>query len=88
MRLQINWKVSHSLLPPDQTERIKEGYLVRKDIHIEELPSNPDVGDSEEPSTEVVYDEAFLTDAEYATYLAERNKADLDYLAMEMEVEL
>lgn len=76
MSMNLNWHLSRSLEPPEATEKIKEGYAIRNDIHLEETTS------------EYVYNEAFLTEAEYAAYLSKKNKAYLDYLAMEMEVEL
>lgn len=83
MSMNLNWHLSHSLEPPEATEKIKEGYAIRNDIHLEETTS-----EDNELLIEYVYNEAFLTEAEYATYLSKKNKADLDYLAMEMEVEL
>lgn len=83
MSMNLNWHLSRSLAPPEATEKIKEGYAIRNDIHLEETTSEYD-----EPLIEYVYNEAFLTEAEYAAYLSKKNKAYLDYLAMEMEVEL
>lgn len=66
---------------PDTVERIKEGYLIRRRVETA-------IGASEDAGLEYSYDEAYLTDAEYAAYLAEKNKADIDYLAMELEIDL
>lgn len=44
--------------------------------------------ETREEETIYIYDECKLTRDEYAVYLAEKNRADIEYIAMMQEVEL
>lgn len=89
--MHLTWRRSQSFKRPDDVQAVAEGVLLHKNY--EEVTTTnytmDENGDSvEETFNEVSYDECFLTTSEYALYLAEKNKANLDYLSMELEVEL
>lgn len=80
--MTINWHKSESMTEPEEVLFAKTTVFIRKNVHTEEREYE------EEKETIYVYDEAILTKAEYAQYLSERNKADIDYICMEVGVEL
>lgn len=80
--MTLKWHKSHSDTYPLETEFAKTTVFLRKNIQEEE------VGEDDYKHTGYVYDETILTKAEYAQYLAEKNKADIDYICMETGVEL
>lgn len=80
--MKLTWRKSESTVYPQPVERIKSGVLLHDNVE------ETEVGDGDEKVTMYVYDEAYLKTAEYAQYLAEQNKADIDYICMETGVEL
>lgn len=80
--MKLNWHKSESGTEPEEVMFAKTTVFIRKNIEEEEREIE------DEKETVFVYDEAILTKAEYAQYMAEINRADIDYICMEVGVEL
>lgn len=65
------------------TESCPSGVYIRRNV-VTETRENEDSSQQ----TVYKYDEAFLTNNEYAVYLAQENAASIDYIAMMQGVEL
>lgn len=78
--MTINWRKSESTIRPQDVEISTD--CVRLHKNIVEVPSE------DEGPVYFRYDESVLSMSEYAQYLAEKNAANIDYLSMELEVDL
>ena len=79
----LNWHKSESMDMPLEELHTPEHVFIRKNIEEREHES-----EGYGPYTYYVYDEVILTAAEYACYLAEKNKAEIDYICMEEGIEI
>lgn len=80
--MKLNWHKSQSGTEPEEILVAKTTVFIRKNVEEKEREIE------DEKETYFEYDEAILTKAEYAQYLAETNRADIDYICMEVGVEL
>lgn len=80
--MKLDWHRNESNSKPIELEFAKTTIYLRKNIE--------EVEREREDRKETMYewDEAAFTKAEYAQYLSEKNKADIDYICMETGVEL
>ena len=81
--MKLDWQKCRSTLKPQSVVFEKTTVYLHKNIHEVTVEQ-----EGMEPYTEYESDMAALTKAEYARYLAEKNKADIDYIFMETGVEL
>lgn len=81
--MRLNWQKCRSSERPQEVVVEKTTVCLHKNIK-EVTVELEDM----EPYTEYESDMARLTKAEFAQYLAEKNKADIDYICMETGVEL
>lgn len=80
--MKLNWRKSYADERPQDVTFGKNTIYLHKNI--EEI----EIEDMDEKRKSFMYDEAALSKAEYAQYLAEKNKADIDYICLETGVEL
>lgn len=80
--MKLKWHKSDSAKEPEEVMIAKTTVFVRKNIEEKERETE------EGTESYFEYDEATMTKAEYAQYLAEMNRADIDYICMEVGVEL
>ena len=81
--MKLAWHKSESTVRPDELMFSNKSVYIRDNIEEEEREH-----EEGEKVTMFVYDEAKLTKTEYAQWLAERNRADIDYICMEEGIEL
>lgn len=83
--MDLNWYTSESTIRPQELDLDSSPTTVyfRRNIHIEER---------EEEDGEIyvmyVYEEATLPKTEYASHLVAQNQANIDFMAMELDVDL
>lgn len=76
--MRLSWYQSESTVCPQDIETYKDCALLHRNI----------VETERDDALFYEYEEARLSQVEYAQYLAEKNAANIDYLSMEMEVDL
>lgn len=81
----MNWYTSESTVRPKELELDISPTTVyfRRNIHTETRQD-----DDGETYTVYVYEEATLPKTEYAAHLAAQNQANIDFMAMELDVDL
>lgn len=81
----MNWYTSESTVKPKELELDISPTTVyfRRNIHTEERHE-----EGAESYTVYVYEEATLPKTEYAAHLAAQNQANIDFMAMELDVDL
>lgn len=81
--MKLVWHKGESTVAPPELQIEKTTVYFHKNIKEEQREH-----EEGEKETVYVYDEATLSKTEYARYLAEKNKSDIDYIAMEVGVDL
>lgn len=81
--MKLDWQKCRSTLKPQAVVFEKTTVYLHKNIHEVNVEQ-----EGMDPYIEYESDMAALAKAEYARYLAEKNKADIDYICMETGVEL
>lgn len=81
----MNWYTSESTIRPKELELDISPTTVyfRRNIHTETRQE-----EGGEPYTMFVYEEATLPKTEYSAHLAAQNQANIDFMAMELDVDL
>lgn len=82
----MNWYTSESTIRPKELELDISPTTVyfRRNIHTEERADEI----TGETYTIFVYEEATMPKTEYASHLAAQNQANIDFMAMELDVDL
>lgn len=76
--MRLSWYQSESTVCPQDIETYKDCVLLHRNI----------IETERDDALFYEYEEARLSQVGYAQYLAEKNAANIDYLSMELEVDL
>lgn len=82
----IEYKKSESSVQPEAVDETSSAYTIYLHKNINKVTRTNTMGDKETTTDMYEYDEAKLTRAEYAQYLAEQANAKTEYIAMAANV--
>lgn len=85
VRKMLNYKKAQSAEQPNELDTISSQTTVYLRKNIVEKTTTDENGDK---STYYEYDECKLTKTEYRAYLLEKQRADIDYIALMSDIDL